>query len=123
MKNKKSTKYRLILTLSDQDIAFARLYNELKKIEHKYSGSENINNEKRKLFLRILLAYCNPHTSDASNAYTIVPARAAVIDPPPILAPTPPPTPPPDTHEVTPSTGLKKPDGRIHFGDLKIDID
>jgi hypothetical protein len=48
-----------------------------------------------------------------------------------MMAPSPPPTPPPDTYkkleeeeeEVTPPTGLRKADGRIHFGDLKIDID
>lgn len=119
MNNKKSTKYRFILTLSDQDIAYVRLYNELKGIELKHCDSENINSEKRKLFLRILLAYCNQPTS---NFYTTVPASTAVVDPPPILCPSPPPTPPPNTHEVTPPTGLKKNDGKIHFGDLKIDI-
>jgi hypothetical protein len=127
MNNKKSTKYRFILTLSDQDIAYVRLYNELKGIELKHSDSENSNSEKRKLFLRILLAYCNPHSS---NVYATVPAHAAVVDAPQMMAPSPPPTPPPDTYkkleeeeEVTPPTGLRKADGRIHFGDLKIDID
>lgn len=123
MNNKKTTKYRLILSLTDQDIAFERLYVELINIERDHSDSESISNAKRKHFLKILLAYCNPHSS---NAYTTLPARAAVVNPPSRVAPSPPPTPPPvlclTQEEVTPPTGLRKADGRIHFGDLKIDI-
>lgn len=125
MKNNKSTKYRLILSLTDQDIGFERLYNELINIERANSDPQSISNAKRKLFLKILYAYCNPYSS---NVYVTVPAHAAVVDVPQMMAPSPPPTPPPDTYkkleeEVTPPTGLRKADGRIHFGDLKIDID
>lgn len=125
MKNNKSTKYRLILSLTDQDIGFERLYNELINIERANSNPQSISNAKRKLFLKILYVYCNPYSS---NVYVTVPAHAGVVDAPQMMAPSPPPTPPPDTYkkleeEVTPPTGLRKADGRIHFGDLKIDID
>ncbi len=124
MKNRKTTKYRLILTLSDQDIAFERLYFELLDIDNKFFDAESINNAKRKHFLKILLEYCNPH---AANAYKTLPFTAEAIDPPSKLAPSPPPTPPPDTHasyanseEVTPPTGLHKPDGSISFGKFQL---
>ena len=121
------TKYRLILSLSDQDVAFEPLYSELKEIEHKYSDSEAVNNEKRKLFLRILLTYCITHSRNTSMKNASLHLGVAAVDPPTRLAPSPPPTPPPDIHasydtseEVTPQTGLHKPDGSISFGKFQL---
>lgn len=120
MKNKKSTKYRLILTLSDQDIAFARLYSELLEIDNKFSDSESISNEKRKLFLRILLEYCNTHSRVTSKTYASVQSSAATVDPPPMLTTSPPPDAHDSSEEITPPTGLHKPDGSISFGKFQL---
>ena len=124
MNNKKSTKYRFILTLSDQDIAYVLLYDELKEIELKHSNSENIKSEKRKLFLRILLEYCNTHSRITSKTYASVPSSAATVDPPTWLAPSPPPTSSPDAHvtleAITAHSGLHKTDGSISFGKFQL---
>lgn len=128
MKKTKSTKYRFILSLTELDVAYERLFIELVAIDRKFSEDDASKNQaKRKLFLKILLAYCNPTTTNTANAHTTVASSFPAADPPPMLAPSPPPTPPPDTYktskeEVTPPTGLRKADGRIHFGDLKIEI-
>lgn len=128
MKKAKCTKYRFILSLTDLDVAYERLFIELVSIDSKYSEDEASKNQaKRKLFLKILLAYCNSNTPSKANAYTTAISSFAVADPTQMRAPSPPPTPPPDPYQtsevVTPPTGLRQSDGRIHFGDLKIDID
>ena len=129
MKKTKSTKYRFILSLTELDVAYERLFIELVAIDRKFSDDDASKNQaKRKLFLKILLTYCNPNTTSTANAYTTVASSFPAADPPPMLAPSPPPIPPPDTYkkleeEVTPPTGLRKADGRIHFGELKIDIE
>jgi hypothetical protein len=128
MRKTNVTKYRLILSLSDQDVAFEPLYSELKEIEHKYSDSEAVNNEKRKLFLRILLTYCITHSCNTPMKNASVHLGVATVDQPTRLAPSPPPTPPPDKphtseKEITTPSGLKIGDSRIHFGDLKLDIE
>ena len=51
MNNKKSSKYRLILSLTDQDVAFERLFREMSAIEHEFADAESINHAKRKHFL------------------------------------------------------------------------
>ena len=124
MKKLKATKYRFIFSLNELDFAYEKLFIEMISIDCKLSGdAASVNRAKRKLFLKILLAYCNPNTLGTLNTYTPVQTSAADGYPPAMLAPSPPPTPPPDTNEVTPPTGLRKADGRIHFGDLKIDIE
>ncbi len=126
MKKLKTTKYRFIFSLNELDFAYEKLFIEMISIDCKFSDdSPSINRAKRKLFLKILLAYCNQNNSCSHATVTV---SAAAVDPPPCPAHAPPPTPPPDNLknlevEVTPPSGLRKNDGRIHFGDLKIDIE
>jgi hypothetical protein len=128
MKELKKTKYRFIFSLNEQDFAFEKLFVEMISIDSKFSDdSASINRAKRKLFLKILLAYCNHNNSYADAT---VPISVAAVDPPHSQAHALPATPSPNKLkqleveiEVTPPSGLRKSDSRIHFGDLKIDIE
>lgn len=131
MKKTKVTKYRLILSLSDEDVAFEKLFNDLTSIESKFLHNVAlINQAKRKHFLKILHAYCNQRewdhaSSTVSPFFETVPVHLATAEPPRRPSPSPPPT--PVKHATIeeasiPPEGMHQPGGIINFGKFNLEI-
>lgn len=138
----RTTKYRLILSFTEQHVAFEKLYRELVAIENEFSTDATlIAQEKRKHFMKILLTHCSSTTRDgqsnlqapqvkpvSSRMEVAAPRAESNSDPPLTLAPSPPPTPPPfgmdkdlGTKNI-PKKGLAMQDGVISFGEFKLVI-
>lgn len=140
MKKTRTSKYRLILSFSEQDVAFEKLYLELIAIESEFSNDATLMSQaKRKHFMKILLVHCSSTTRHSppnlqTNQVTPVsslmevaaPRAESNSDPPLIKAPAPPPTPPPKTQradeKAIATNDLPKSEGILSFGKFLLEI-
>lgn len=143
MKKTRTSKYRLILSFSEQDVAFEKLYLELIAIESEFSNDATLMSQaKRKHFMKILLLHCNQNLQSyqtnsqltktkpiPSQILEVTPTTESNTDPPTKQAPSPPPTPPPLSRdknlgaENITKAGLAMQDQDvISFGEFKLVI-
>jgi hypothetical protein len=140
MKKTRTSKYRLILSFSEQDVAFEKLYLELLAIESEFSNDATLMSQaKRKHFMKILLLHCSSttrHSPSNLQATQVIPVSSLMeaaapraesnSDPPLIKAPAPPPTPPPQLQRVSEETigadDLPKSSGILSFGKFLLEI-
>jgi hypothetical protein len=140
MTKTRTTKYRLILSFTEQHVAFEKLFRELVAIEDEFSSDATlIAQEKRKHFMKILLAHCSyttRHSPSNLQATQVKPVSSQTeeavhraesnSDPPLMLAPAHPPTTPPKTqraHEKSiAANDLPKSEGVLSFGKFLLEI-
>lgn len=140
MKKIRTTKYRLILSFTEQHVAFEKLFRELVAIENEFSTDATlISQAKRIHFMKILLAHCSSITRDgqsnlqapqvkpvSSRMEEAAPRAESNSDPPLTLAPSPPPTPPPEMQRVgekqIEANDLPKSNEILSFGKFLLEI-